>query len=78
MDSEISIVVPIYNEKKIIENFINKLFNTFNKIDVKYIFVDDGSKDGTSVWLKKNLNVLQKKSGPLKMKQILTQDQEVQ
>ena len=58
MDSEISIVVPIYNEKKIIENFINKLFNTFNNIDVKYIFVDDGSKDGTSLWLQKNLHLL--------------------
>ena len=58
MRSEISIVVPIYNEVKIIENFINKLFHTFNNIDVKYIFIDDGSKDGTSEWLQKNLNSL--------------------
>ncbi len=61
MHSEIAIIVPIYNEIKIIENFVSKLSNTFTDIKVKYIFVDDGSKDGSREWLEKNLKSFFKK-----------------
>lgn len=60
MNSEISIIVPIYNEIKIIENFINKLFVTFANTNAKYIFIDDGSKDGTSELLEKKFNSIYK------------------
>ena len=61
MHSEISIIVPIYNEAKIIENFINKLFNTFVDLKPKYIFIDDGSEDGSREWLEENLKSVLKK-----------------
>ncbi len=38
-----------------IEKFIEKLFKTFSHLNVKYIIVDDGSKDGTKKWLENNL-----------------------
>ncbi len=61
MNSEISIIVPVYNEINIIENFINKLSNAFVNIKAKYIFVDDGSTDGSREWLEKNLKSFFKK-----------------
>ena len=50
-----SIIVPVYNEVNIIEKFAEKLSKTFRKFNAKIIFVNDGSSDGTSEWLKKNL-----------------------
>tara|TARA_Y100001970_G_scaffold33872_1_gene42091 strand:+ start:6484 stop:7515 length:1032 start_codon:yes stop_codon:yes gene_type:complete len=56
MNVNASIVVPIYNEINLIDNFVNNLFKTFKNEKVKFIFIDDGSKDGSSEWLQKNLN----------------------
>ncbi len=56
MNYEISIIVPIYNEFRIIESFIKKLFDTFSNVKSKYIFIDDGSNDGSKEWLEKNLS----------------------
>ena len=56
MNHEVSIIVPIYNEINSLNTLSSKLKETFKHIKVKYIFVDDGSKDGTSEWLKKNLS----------------------
>ena len=50
-----SIIIPVYNEINVIEKFAEKLFKTFKDIKVKYIFVDDGSKDGSQEWLQNNL-----------------------
>lgn len=48
---KLSIVVPCYNEEKVIEIFYNKLMETIQKISSKYdyeiIFIDDGSQDET-------------------------------
>lgn len=45
----ISIVVPVFNEKKVIEVFFNTLTKTLNEINYEFemIFVDDGSQDQT-------------------------------
>ena len=51
-----SIIVPVYNEINIIEKFIEKLNKTFKEFNAKIIFINDGSTDGTSEWLKNNLN----------------------
>ena len=56
MNVKASIVVPVYNEINLIDNFVNNLFKTFKNEKIKFIFIDDGSKDGSSEWLKKNLS----------------------
>lgn len=58
MSIKASIVIPIYNEINLIEKFINKLNSTFSKLSIKFIFVDDGSNDGTQKWLKKNIPLI--------------------
>ncbi len=50
-----SIIVPIYNEINLIENFVKKLSQSFNNLNTKFIFIDDGSTDGSGNWLKENL-----------------------
>lgn len=45
----ISIVVPVYNEEKTIEEVLNKLKNlTFDGVEKEIIVVDDGSTDKTA------------------------------
>ena len=58
MSYEASIVVPIYNEINSLSSLCSKLKDTFEGLNIKYIFVDDGSKDGSSEWLKKNLDII--------------------
>ena len=55
MSVSFSIIIPVYNEVDIIEKFVDKLQKTFGHLKVKYIFVDDGSKDGSKNWLENNL-----------------------
>ncbi len=55
MSASVSIIIPVFNEKKIIEKFVEKLLTTFSHLNIKYIFVDDGSVDGTQEWLETNL-----------------------
>ena len=55
--SKISIVVPCYNEEKVVELLFeetNKIFeNELKELEPEYIFVDDGSKDDTLSVLRK-------------------------
>ncbi len=47
MDKKVSIIVPIYNGEKYIDNCIKNLQNqTYSNLE--FILVDDGSKDGTA------------------------------
>jgi len=62
MNVNASIVVPVYNEINLIDNFVNNLFKTFKNQKIKFIFIDDGSKDGSSEWLQKNLSKIFNKS----------------
>ena len=55
MSYSFSIIVPVYNEINIIEKFIKKLVSTFKDYNSKIIFINDGSSDGTTEWLKNNL-----------------------
>ena len=52
---KLSILVPVFNEIKCIEIFTKKLFFCFQKEQPQFIFIDDGSNDGTKEWLTKNL-----------------------
>ena len=48
---KLSIVIPVYNEINCLEQFTKKLLESFKNEMVEYIFVDDGSSDGSSDWL---------------------------
>ncbi len=54
-NNTLSIIVPIFNEFNLIEDFISNLKDAFENTKCKYIFIDDGSTDGTREWLSKNL-----------------------
>ena len=46
----IDIIVPCYNEEEVLPLFIeetNKVIATLPDYDFRYIFVNDGSRDGT-------------------------------
>jgi dolichol-phosphate mannosyltransferase len=45
----ISLIIPTYNEKEVISDLVEKIFDIFNKndIDGELIIVDDNSPDGT-------------------------------
>ena len=46
---DISIVIPIYNERESIEKLYDNLNKALSEIDLKYevLLIDDGSIDGT-------------------------------
>ena len=48
---KLSIIIPVYNEINCLEQFTKNLFESFKNEMVEYIFVDDGSYDGSSDWL---------------------------
>ena len=56
MNQEATIIVPIYNEINSLNSLCFKLKDTFKLNKIKYIFIDDGSKDGSAEWLKSNLS----------------------
>ena len=52
---KISIIVPCYNEEKSLPLFyeeLNKNINQFETTEFEFIFVNDGSSDGTLAYLK--------------------------
>ena len=48
---KLSIIVPVYNEINCLERFTNNLIKIFHNQNVEYIFVNDGSTDGSTEWL---------------------------
>ena len=48
---KLSIIVPVFNEINYIKELTNNLKNTFVNEDVEYIFINDGSNDGSEKWL---------------------------
>jgi len=52
---DLSVVIPLYNEKAALEELKNKLVEAINQLNLNYevIFVDDGSSDGSCEILKK-------------------------
>ena len=58
MQIELTILIPVYNEFHLLEKFVKNLVNTFDNITVKYVFIDDGSTDGSKEWLSKNIPII--------------------
>ena len=57
----VSIIIPTFNRKPILEKCLNALENqklNKNVSNYEIIVVDDGSTDGTSTWIKKNKKIL--------------------
>jgi len=50
---KLSIIIPVYNEKKTVESVLRKLINLKFPIEKELIVVDDASNDGTTEILKK-------------------------
>ncbi len=48
---KLSIIIPVYNEINCLERFTNNLMDSFSDQNVEYIFVNDGSTDGSTKWL---------------------------
>jgi len=51
--SKLSILIPIYNEIAYLDEFTKRLKQTFDSEDAEYIFINDGSTDGSNEWLDK-------------------------
>jgi len=47
----LSIIIPVYNEFNFLDLFTKRLLNSFKNIETEYIFVNDGSDDGSEKWL---------------------------
>ena len=47
MNKKIFIVIPIYNEEKIIEKVVNELIDKTSQFNIKIILINDGSVDRT-------------------------------
>ena len=47
----LSIIIPVYNEINHLNIFVEKLLKSFDSESVEYIFVNDGSNDGSGEWL---------------------------
>ena len=55
---EITIIIPVYNEIKTIENLLSKVIDL--EIKKQIIVIDDGSVDGTREYLLNNENKIDK------------------
>ena len=64
---KISIIVPCYNEEKVINVFYDRIIKVIREFEKNYkyeiVFIDDGSKDNTFQELKK----LRNKNGNIKI-----------
>ena len=59
IDLKLSIIVPVYNEKKTINKILNKIYD-LKGIKKEIIVIDDASNDGTTEILKRNKKKINK------------------
>ena len=53
---KLSIIIPVYNEISFIKELYKSIVSVFNKENVEYIFVNDGSVDGSKEFLESKIN----------------------
>ncbi|MEM5821026.1 MAG: glycosyltransferase, partial [Candidatus Aenigmatarchaeota archaeon] len=54
---DISIIVPVYNERENIEKLVKRISNALKNYKFEIIFIDDNSTDGTTEKIKKLCDV---------------------
>jgi len=59
---KLSIIIPVFNEINFLENFCKNLFYSFKDEDVEYIFVNDGSTDGSGQWIEEKVKKIKNKN----------------
>ena len=52
----LSIIIPVYNEINYLRLFTERLEKSFENENVEYIYVNDGSTDGSSEWIEKYIS----------------------
>ena len=52
----ISIIIPVFNEIQYLETFVKNINKSFKNEEAEYIFIDDGSTDGSTNWLEGYIN----------------------
>jgi len=52
----LSIIIPVYNEINYLDEFTKRLLTSFEDQDAEYIFINDGSSDGSREWLENFVN----------------------
>ena len=62
---KLSILIPVFNEIRYLETLTKKLKESFKTENVEYIFIDDGSTDGSKEWLKSYVDKLPKEKNIL-------------
>ena len=53
---KLSILIPVYNEINFLDKFTKNLDISFKNENVEFIFINDGSTDGSQLWLEKFIN----------------------
>ena len=53
---KLSILIPEFNEIRYLDLFTKNLKKSFKNENVEYIFINDGSDDGSTEWLKNYIN----------------------
>jgi glycosyltransferase involved in cell wall biosynthesis len=48
---KLSILIPVYNERRLLPELLLKLSKALPAVDKEVILVDDGSTDGTREWI---------------------------
>jgi len=54
----LSIIIPVYNEREVLPLCLQKLDSVIKQLDIstEYLFIDDGSQDGSSEYLAEQVN----------------------
>ena len=55
---DLSIIIPVFNELNFLAIFTKNLQESFRNYNVEYIFINDGSTDGSKEWLEEYLRKL--------------------
>ncbi len=62
---KLSIIIPVFNEVECIKKFTNNIKNTFINENVEYIFINDGSNNGSKEWLEEYIKKQPKENNKL-------------
>lgn len=53
---KLSVIIPVYNERETLPHVLQKVITVMPEISKEIVVVDDCSRDGTTEWLKENLD----------------------